>query len=1312
MTRSELPPRWRPAGRLVVGSTLVAAALILSVVPFSPVASATLLGPQINITSSGTYWPNECYNPYSDRYLALWVDVTDPSGWQTKARQIDAVTGAVIGSEFYVSSNPASVVAVTGNATYNSVNQEWFVAYKANFGGGNLEDVIGQRIASDGTLVGGWIPLVAKSAYQNEQAVAHDPVNNRYLVVWMEVVGGERDVKGKFFNQYGSPIGSEFPIRDSASSYNGYEPKVSYNPYYDEFMVIWKDYRNYIGTGQDNEYGDIYGQRINANTMAKIGVNIPIYWGGSPYVTNGQDSPGSLVCNPNDGRYFIGMTTLTAAYGWTVRALVINYDGSLHSGILNVTHPAFGTCQGVAFSDYDDTYAISFQAGDGSFSTRRYTAAGAPVGGVDIILPPMASEGGDLAVRGTTGDFLQLGYSSSNHALKGQRFAFAADTFAPGTVNPLRAYRQSDTSALLTWANPYDLDVAGAMIRYRTDTYPTSITDGTLLCNRAATPGSSDSFAHAVTAGQAYYYTAFAYDGIPNYSAGTNAVSSLVWLNEPFDNYGNGPLDGQGGWIKDAAKNSCILQETTRVGGSGRAAELFGSATVYDDASVANFGTISGGYHRISFDMRRNTSATNNQAFIGIFQGPTIITRAYWSTNFSFLHGPGALFTELVTGPVSGQWYHVEIGVDLTNRTLDAWVDGAQKASAKPFYQTASQINTINLTGYSAATAASYLDNLKGERILTTIPPSAPTITGPAQGSTVYTPTPRVTWTGDVHDAYEVHVNTTNNPTDGSSYDSGTVVNGGGQHDVGPLAANQNYYVFARLRNGIGWGNWSSAGRWFRVEDDGAPPAAPYDFNALGTNAAVKLNWTNPSNADLASVVIRFRADRCPTSENDGMLAATLSGMTPGANATYTHTGLTNGVRYYYSAFAVDQWGLYSPPTGDFAAPETWTVEYAADALPSVSSPAWTIFDAGNDEAYSHIEPGGGILHILDNSIDWGTKIRWYRDWSASNAAGTTVLTRAGCDSATATEYTSNVTLSDGAMYINFVILPDKVASKAEATAILDQQYSLNGTLYHKYRFTLIGATYACRVDEDPTPVFTGPAYATTDNKVVFGANGSNAMQSIYYDYLLYRTDSAAAPAGPSQSILDAKLSANGAPVTIPANAVSLASGNYFYIESPDGLHGLRVERLSHGRTAGQAVDVIGTMYTNPDGERYVSASSTPSIGSGTSRAVMMKASDLGGANLQYNPSTGAGQQGEEGGVGPNNVGLLVSVCGEVTGVDPGGAYFWVDDGSGPLKVVSGSLAEPVKPYVSVTGVCGLDASSGDALAVIRPRTQSDIVEF
>ncbi|MDO8588441.1 MAG: glycoside hydrolase family 20 zincin-like fold domain-containing protein [Armatimonadota bacterium] len=93
-------------------------------------------------------------------------------------------------------------------------------------------------------------------------------------------------------------------------------------------------------------------------------------------------------------------------------------------------------------------------------------------------------------------------------------------------------------------------------------------------------------------------------------------------------------------------------------------------------------------------------------------------------------------------------------------------------------------------------------------------PPAAPSVTFPYDGSTVNSLNPAIRWSGETHDRYQVHVNTTNNPSDANGWDSGEVTSSASSCICGPLAGG-TYYVFVRLRGTGGWGDWSSAGRSF-----------------------------------------------------------------------------------------------------------------------------------------------------------------------------------------------------------------------------------------------------------------------------------------------------------------------------------------------------------------------------------------------------------------------------------------------------------------------------------------------------------------
>ena len=110
--------------------------------------------------------------------------------------------------------------------------------------------------------------------------------------------------------------------------------------------------------------------------------------------------------------------------------------------------------------------------------------------------------------------------------------------------------------------------------------------------------------------------------------------------------------------------------------------------------------------------------------------------------------------------------------------------------------------------------------------------------------------------------------------------------------------------------------------------------------------------------------------------------------------------------------------------------------------------------------------------------------------------------------------------------------------------------------------------------------------------------------------------------------------------------------------------------------------------------------------------------SAVGGSALnQYTP-------GVEGGVGLNNIGLLVKSWGKVTFVDEGSEFFYIDDGtarldgSGYLGVrvtysdlaVGNSIDPPaVDSYVTLTCISSTVLISDKVQPNLRPRRQDDI---
>jgi C1A family cysteine protease len=109
--------------------------------------------------------------------------------------------------------------------------------------------------------------------------------------------------------------------------------------------------------------------------------------------------------------------------------------------------------------------------------------------------------------------------------------ATPADLTPPGPPEHFTA-QSGDSSMALSWTYPGDEDLAGVLVRYSTAGYPSLPGDGYPVENGAGgafegPPGSDTSFVHeGLDNDTTYYYSAFSYDGVPNYSGPVNAAGT------------------------------------------------------------------------------------------------------------------------------------------------------------------------------------------------------------------------------------------------------------------------------------------------------------------------------------------------------------------------------------------------------------------------------------------------------------------------------------------------------------------------------------------------------------------------------------------------------------------------------------------------------------------------------------------------------------------------------------------------------------------------------------------------------------------
>jgi hypothetical protein len=98
------------------------------------------------------------------------------------------------------------------------------------------------------------------------------------------------------------------------------------------------------------------------------------------------------------------------------------------------------------------------------------------------------------------------------------------------------------------------------------------------------------------------------------------------------------------------------------------------------------------------------------------------------------------------------------------------------------------------------------------------------------------------------------------------------------------------------------------------------PPGPITNFAAIAEHNNVHLSWTNPSDLDFVGTVVRYSTTGYPTSHTDGLFLTNQSGV-PGGGNSFDHSSVTNGVTYYYSAFAYDNSSNYATGVNASAVP-------------------------------------------------------------------------------------------------------------------------------------------------------------------------------------------------------------------------------------------------------------------------------------------------------------------------------------------------------------------------------------------------------
>ncbi len=241
-----------------------------------------------------------------------------------------------------------------------------------------------------------------------------------------------------------------------------------------------------------------------------------------------------------------------------------------------------------------------------------------------------------------------------------------------------------------------------------------------------------------------------------------------------------------------------------------------------------------------------------------------------------------------------------------TNENSDSVVEYGTAVSYGANQSNASAVTAhqIDLTGLAPNTLYHYRVKSKdpsnnqatsGDFTFTTALPAAPVISN-IQVTNITQTSVRVQW--DTTTASNTTVNYGLTVAYGLNGSNGSLLT---SHIINLTGLTKGTTYHFRVRSTDAYSQESVSGDGtFATLADTTAPANVTNFTASPGNAQIGLSWTNPADADFAGVKVMRKTTGYPTGPADGIQVYS------GTGTSHTDIALTNGIAYYYAAFAFD----------------------------------------------------------------------------------------------------------------------------------------------------------------------------------------------------------------------------------------------------------------------------------------------------------------------------------------------------------------------------------------------------------------------
>jgi hypothetical protein len=197
-------------------------------------------------------------------FVVVWTDARN--GNDDIYGERSSYAGVLIGSNFKVNDSVGTTLHQSSPDVARRPAGDFVVVWQDDRNGNY--DIYAQRYNVSGDTLGTNFPVESGSASQLSPSVAMDSLGN-FVVVWQDLVNGNRDIYGLRFNSSGTPLGSKFKVNDDLGDSAQLAPAVGMEDDGD-FVVAWYDYRGLliedpITLGPAGGNPDIYFQRFNSS---------------------------------------------------------------------------------------------------------------------------------------------------------------------------------------------------------------------------------------------------------------------------------------------------------------------------------------------------------------------------------------------------------------------------------------------------------------------------------------------------------------------------------------------------------------------------------------------------------------------------------------------------------------------------------------------------------------------------------------------------------------------------------------------------------------------------------------------------------------------------------------------------------------------------------------------------------------------------------------------------------------------------------------------------------------------------------------